>query len=183
MSELAFHCLLAASRSRLENLAREFRQGGKPDDYSDMWTGLVFVGSVGLALWLLSRFMDRRQKRSVNRPRVLFLGLCRVHRLKWSERWLLWRLAKFHRLRAPGRVFVEPERFDVARLPLSLRARESALLALRDRIFAGLADEDTQVSGDEATAVAAPAPLVAAALAPLSQGETPQLPAALPLPF
>jgi hypothetical protein len=77
---------------------------------------------------------------------------------------------------------LEPERFEPARLPMSLRSRESALLALRDRLFAGLAEENLKASCDGGIAAVAPVLPGTTALAPLSTWETPSWPAVSPPP-
>ena len=63
-------------------------------------------------------------------PNRLFLSLCRAHRIAWSDRWLLWRLAASQRLEDPVRVFLEPERLDPdAAGPFSAAGRTSGAAA------------------------------------------------------
>jgi hypothetical protein len=77
---------------------------------SQRMTGLLVLVAILLAFWLAARFMDRpRRARVTHRPRGLFFELCRAHRLKWSDRWLLWRVARRHRLGQPAVVFLSPE--------------------------------------------------------------------------
>ncbi len=68
-------------------------------------------------------------------PNRLFLSLCRAHRIAWSDRWLLWRLAASQRLEDPARVFLEPERLDPdAAGPFSAR-RAARLERLQRKLF------------------------------------------------
>ncbi len=83
------------------------------DDYV---VAALLVAAVAIAVWILSRqaaLLERR--RHTNSPRALFRQLCRAHGLKFGNRRLLWQLARYHRLEHPARLFVEPDRFELAR--------------------------------------------------------------------
>ena len=69
---------------------------------------LVVVVLVTLALALAVYVCLRRWRAA---PAWLFLRLCRAHWLGWGDQWLLWQLARHHRLPDPARLFIEPERF------------------------------------------------------------------------
>jgi hypothetical protein len=103
-----------------------------PDNPLIRW---IVVGSL-IALGLLAA---RLVYVSVNRwrlgPNGLFLGLCHAHKLRWSDRWLLWHLAGYYRMEDPGRVFVEPERFAPEGLPPHLAGRAARLAELRENLF------------------------------------------------
>ena len=145
MHDLAIGSLLLANRSRLENLSREFQQGLSPEGCKQLILFLTVLAAASLLFWGLARWMERRHGLGANRPLGLFLSLSKPHRLGWSDRWLLWRLARSHRLRAPARLFLEPERFEASRLPLAMR-RTRCLEALQERLFAGLAEAEEEIS-------------------------------------
>jgi hypothetical protein len=58
----------------------------------------------------------------------------------------LWRLARSHGLRAPARVFLEPERFESSRLSPVMRRHAARLEGLQDRLFAGLAEAEEEIA-------------------------------------
>ncbi len=146
MHDLAIGSLLLANRSRLENLSREFQQGLSPEGCKQLILFLTVLAAASLLFWGLARWMERRHGLGANRPLGLFLSLSKAHRLGWSDRWLLWRLARSHRLRAPARLFLEPERFEASRLPLAMRRHAARLEALQERLFAGLAEAEEEIS-------------------------------------
>lgn len=130
---------LLVAEERLEYLTRGFRQRPTNVDPRDMMLGLSVVVTFVVGLWLLSRFVERRQQRGPSNSRLgLFFSLCKEHELEWREWWLLWRVARRHRLRDPARVFVEPERLDPAGLGRRFRSRQEQLKSLSKRLFAGL---------------------------------------------
>ena len=146
MHDLATSSLLLASRSRLENLQREFQQGLSAAGCQQLALFLVAVGAAAMLFWGLAHWIERRHGLLANRPLGLFLSLSKAHHLSWSDRWLLWRLARSHRLRAPARLFLEPERFDVSRLSPALRRHAARLDGLETRLFAGLAEAEEEIS-------------------------------------
>lgn len=137
---MSFHLwLAAASDERMQSMVRAMSRRQTHLGASERMTGLLVLVAILLVFWLAARFMDRpRRSRPVNRPRRLFLELCRAHRLRWSERWLLWRIARRNRLREPARLFVSPE---------LLKARSGApepearlLESLAARLFGAIGD-------------------------------------------
>ena len=120
-----------------ENVARGFRGYRTDVQPSDIVFGLLIVVIAVMTLWLLARLSgadDRRQR--CDRPWMLFLSLCRAHRLRWSDWWLLLRVARHQRLREPARIFLEPERLETANLSPSLKSRAQRLCWLRGHLFA-----------------------------------------------
>ncbi len=131
------HSLLLAERSRLDHLGDSFKGRTSGIDKSEMMTGLLMLAGVAALVWLLSRFLayqDRRQ--AYNSPLRLVLALCKAQRLRWSDRWLLWRLARGRRLKDPGRLFLEPQWFEASGMPRRLIVHAARLARLRDRLFA-----------------------------------------------
>jgi hypothetical protein len=148
MNTLLVQCLLLGERrQRLANLAREFR-AGKQDDVGEMILGLAILAGIAAGLWLLARLMERREhRRRVNHPLGLFLALCRAHGLRWSDRWLLWRLANSQKLRDPGRLFLEPERLDPENLDPRWKPHAAQLRLLRQRLFVEPCADSTATGG------------------------------------
>lgn len=129
------HGILLAQGGRLDGLRKGFE--GRRFDFGDVLTAVLILGGIGLAVWVLSYLLSlRERRRGYSSPLGLFLSLCKAHRLRWSQRWLLWRLARSQRLRDPALLFVEPERFQPASLGPTLRSRSDELAQLRGRLFA-----------------------------------------------
>jgi hypothetical protein len=100
----------------------------------EIWIGLLVLGGIAAGLVLLSWLLHWRRQHHFS-PRELFLRLCRAHRLRWIEYWWLWQLARHQNLEDPGRLFLEPERFDAARIPAKLHPQMRQLHGLRERLF------------------------------------------------
>jgi hypothetical protein len=78
---------------------------------------------------------------------MLFLSLCRAHRLRWAEWWLLWRVARDQKVKDPARLFLEPRWLDSARLRPVLRLRAARLESIRRRLFGRLLGGDVSQPG------------------------------------
>ncbi len=95
MHNLFSQCLLLAERSRLENLSEPFKRRSAGMDPGEMTRALAILAVIIVSAWLVLRLRTARERRrSYNSPLRLFLDLCKAHNLRWSERWLLWRLAR-----------------------------------------------------------------------------------------
>ena len=134
---------LLADQSRFQHLGDRFRSTGAASESSQIWT-LVWlalaIAVVAAVLTFLVRFAEKRRYRSALR---LYLELCRAHNLKWTNRWLLWRLACYRRLAQPARLFIEPEQFTSGPLSPGLAARQARLSEIYNSIFAAPAVEAT----------------------------------------
>ncbi len=136
MRDLFSHCLLLAARSRLDNLSQPFRDRSNTIDRGELTRALAILAVVIVLAWLLARVRTvRERRRAYHGPLRLFLSLCKAHNLLWSERWLLWGLARAQRLKQPARLFLEPQWFDTAGLGRAWRVRAASLSAIRDRLF------------------------------------------------
>jgi hypothetical protein len=133
-----------AQQDPLKDIAREL-QGREDRTSGYLLTLLVVLVGIVVALWVLAKVLQRYEKRRpMNSSLMLFWRLCRVHRLRWTQRWLLWRVARDQQLKDPARLFLEPERLDPCNLHGVLRLRGAQLNAIRSRLFAGIpADEAT----------------------------------------
>ncbi|MGO8688321.1 MAG: hypothetical protein ACLQLG_01690 [Thermoguttaceae bacterium] len=173
MHDLFSHCLLLAARSRLDNLSQPFKGHAAGIDRGDVTRALAILTVAVVLVWLLSRLrvIQERQRR-YNSPWRLFFSLCRAHELPWSQRWLLWRLARARRLKPPARLFLEPQWFEAAGLGPAWRSRAAELKSLRDRLFAdapagaGQETEQRRRQGKRAAASGPAAPGPALDIAP-----------------
>ncbi len=144
-------CLLLAEKTRLDQIASRMgdgfrRDAVRPDSSNTLWSLAIVV--VLLVLWgLLTRLTPAHVRRAPKaRPWGLFVRLCRAHRLRWQEVWLLWRLARLGRLPDPALVFLEPARFEPGGLPAPLRGHLAQFDSLRQRLFAGLVDAEAKAA-------------------------------------
>lgn len=120
---------------RYVDMGRRFRRGGSTINPTDLMTVVAVVAIVGGLAWLIVRYFKLRERRNANNPMVLFRELCWAHRLDWASRQLLLALAKANGLTDPGRVFVEPQRFDTANLTPQLASRADRIAALHKQLF------------------------------------------------
>ena len=154
--------ILLARQSPLENFAREFQGRQTRLESGYLLTGLLILLGILLAIWLLSRLMERFDgRRPVDSSTMLFLSLCKAHRLRWREGWLLFRVAQEQKLTDAARLFLEPKRLESANLTAALRPNSETLERLRRRLFAGLPEGDLpsqEPAGHDAQQAAQAAP-------------------------
>jgi hypothetical protein len=147
MNHILLACVLLAEQDPLENIAREFKGREDRIESGYLWTGLWILLGLVAAIWLLAKvFQLYEKRRPINSSWMLFLSLSKAHRLRWSERWLLWRVARAQQLKDPARLFLDRERLEAANLPPAFRFQAERLEAIRDRLFAGLETDDTHGS-------------------------------------
>ena len=133
---LATQGVLLGGQARYVHMGRRFQRGGSRLETGDLLVLLVVLVAVTAAVWLLSWYLNYREKRGHDSPRRLFHELCRAHRIGWSDRHLLRQLARWHRLPCPSLLFLDPQRFDLEQAGPAFSARSGRLVALRDRLFA-----------------------------------------------
>ncbi|MHC4399693.1 MAG: hypothetical protein ACYTG0_08440 [Planctomycetota bacterium] len=187
MNALVVDCILLAQQAPnpLDNISKEFQGRDARVESGYLVTGLVVLVGIVVAVWFLAKLWERYEGCAPqNSPRKLFFSLCRAHRLRWSEWWLLWRVARDQKLDSPARLFLEPERLDPASLSPFLRLRAPQLAAIRSRLFAGLsignATQPPPAKGDEQ---AANAPKSASTTDPPSSPVVPAAAVAAPDPI
>jgi hypothetical protein len=130
---------LLADRNRVDEVIGVLREHPKQLDAEYLWSGLAVIVAIVLTFWLLSRLLARQENPPpCNSTSKLFFSLCRAHGLSWSQRWLLWRVARQQKLRDAARLFLEPERLAERHLGRRLKHRRQDLAALRRCLFAGL---------------------------------------------
>lgn len=152
--------IVFAQSDIFRNLGSGFRGRAAQFHASDLIAVIAVVVAIGVGLYFLSRWMQRNeQPQRTNNPRGLFRELCRAHELDRTTRRLLQQIARHQQLSHAARLFLEPERFEPANLSPDLRARQSEVAALRERLFAGLltaAPAKEPTGGTKAKSVAAP---------------------------
>ena len=128
--------LLLADESRFDELGYRFRHQSGGFDMKDLIVILGVLAVLALVTWLAIHcaILIRHHKR--HSPFALFLTLCRAHRIDWSSRWLLWRLAQAHGLPQPAQLFIEPRLFDVQFLGHLPSHHRRQLEKVSARIFA-----------------------------------------------
>jgi hypothetical protein len=130
--------LLARSRD-LRSMSEGFRSVGYDDKAFEtlLVTGIILF--ICIALLLTARYFRRFERlKSYDSPPELFRELCRVHRLDWPTRRLLKRLAAEWEMTSPALLFIEPERFNSARLPAEWQEKAAQLEQLRQQLFGQL---------------------------------------------
>lgn len=137
MSSLPYTTFLPADQERMQDLLRPFLAAKPQYDMNDVFYGLLILGGIVALVLILSFVVKFRQwRRAHASPLGLFVTLCRAHKLNWSERILLWRLARLQHLTDFARLFLEPDRFKTSRLTSGLRPKAAQLKSIHDRLFA-----------------------------------------------
>jgi hypothetical protein len=132
----AISWILLAEHSRPGDALRGRGMAGAGQEILLAFLILVAVIAGLWALLQVSALGSRR--RAAHGPWRLFLSLCRAHRLSWSQRWLLWRLARARRLKNPAQLFLDPECFRQGGLKGGLGRKAERLRQIGARLFAGL---------------------------------------------
>ena len=146
MSPAGAVSVLVAEANPFKGLSGGFRPETNQQSGASVLVVLVVLVALIAALWIASRLADRRRQQGpTHSPLLLWLALCRAHRLRWSERLVLWRLARAHKLHNPARLFLEPERFSGQPPP---RVSRETVAALKDQLFAGLGAQEPEARPD-----------------------------------
>jgi hypothetical protein len=105
----------------------------------------LIAGIVILGAWALTRFLARQDRlRRFNSPDALFNALCQAHGFNVAERKLLLAHARQQGLEAPGRLFLEPECFEVPPHSEFTSEEKQQLESLRFRLFGDGLDNPAQ---------------------------------------
>jgi hypothetical protein len=128
-----------AEQDRMQDLFRAFRMEQNQERTNEALIALLILAVIALGLFFYSTVVKpRREKKIFASSRALFVSLCRAHKLKYKEIWLLWRLARAEQLSDPARLFLEPAWFEESSLPPNFRARAKQFESICNRIFAGM---------------------------------------------
>ncbi len=131
----AISYILLAEQARSAIFRDGFRNRGATSR-DDMLLGLLIVCTLVAVLWAISRLVSlRRQRRGYRSPWRLFWALCKAHHLNWSDSWLLRRVARYHGLREPGRLFLEVHYWDEKNLGPRFALEFPRLKLLRQQII------------------------------------------------
>jgi hypothetical protein len=129
--------ILLAQQGRIADMGRNFRGSNAQLSRDDLLIFSIGILAVACLLALLRRLAQGAPRRPVNSPRRLFRDLCRLHGLDRGSRLLLVRLARYQKLDHPGRLFVEPERFEPGNLG-PLASKQQRYREIRERLFGTL---------------------------------------------
>lgn len=143
MLSFAQTLMLFADATKTRQVMQAFRSAKHDESMNNAWLSLMLVAAglaTVVAVYIFVR--DSWQKRMSLSPRGLFNELCRAHRLKWSQRRLLWRLAKSQNLPNPAALFLTPDCFTIGRLTAEIRPHAEELHKLSERIFAETHEEE-----------------------------------------
>jgi hypothetical protein len=124
-----------AETSRGASLSESFRShAGMGRD--DVLLGLLMAVALLAGLWAATRLLGmRRRRRGYHNPWQLFRALAKAHRLRWSDRSLLARLARQQNVRDPARLFLEAQLWDEQALGPAFALEFARLRTLRKQIF------------------------------------------------
>jgi hypothetical protein len=112
---------------------------GYEDKAFETFVAAAIIVTISVTLILVGRYFRRFERlKSYDSPPELFRELCRVHRIDWADRRLLKRLASEWEMTSPALLFIEPERFNAARLPEHWQENSRQLEELRHRLFGAL---------------------------------------------
>ena len=140
---------LLAQREAWESLGNHFSGEHAQLNLNDLWAlgGVILAGAalVGLLRWLYGWQQARRLSCE---PRHLFIDLCCAHRLRRCERKRLRELADHHDLLQPAVLFVRPDLYHVASLPDDDELTAECYRRLKNKLFAGLTEDDVEPLAD-----------------------------------
>lgn len=151
MSRVLLFSLFAQIDS-LDSFVSALRDKKGRADSGEIISGLLILVAVSAAVWLLVWGLDRCFRGRIRpSPGRLLWSLSRAHHLRWSQWWLLRRIARQQKLEDPARLFLEPEWLDSARLGAEFAAQRFQVQILRARLFTDLAEMGprTQPAGRE----------------------------------
>lgn len=137
MNSLAYKLTLFADRSNIfRDMGSGFREKRESFEPTDLLWWVLVVAVVFAVFGAVGSILANQDKRRLyNSPRALFRTLCKAHNLDRSSRLLLRQMAYALKISIPARLFMEPDRFEPARLPLELRPQHEAIAALGKRLF------------------------------------------------
>ena len=142
MNAMLMRIIILGRTNPFESLRRHSQQSSQID-IGDLWLALAAFGGLVVLLIVLAKLFPSNEKtRKINSPLRLFWALCRTHRLKLSQRWLLWRIARDYELKDPALLFVEPELLDVDMLDKGFAGRAAAINSLHEQLFEGLVENE-----------------------------------------
>lgn len=129
-------CLIFAQISRFDGLRDRFSGPRSRFKTEDAITAVAVMVGIAVVLYLVNRWHSRRSgKQSYNSPSAMFRELCEAHNLDRKTRQLLQQVARWQGLSQPARLFLEPERYELANLSPELARHSAELFELRSKLF------------------------------------------------
>jgi hypothetical protein len=126
---------LFADTSRGASLSESFRSHAGMGR-EDVLLGLLMAVALVAGLWAATRLLGmKRRRRGYYSPWQLFRALAKAHRLTWSDRMLLRRIARQQSRRDPARVFLEMQLWDEQALGHAFALEFVRLRTLRKQVF------------------------------------------------
>ncbi len=133
--------IILLGRSNFFEGGKSFTKRHSQLSISELVLGVVvFVSFVALLLLLFKIFSPPEKSRGLNSPLRLFWDLCRAHKLKLSQCWLLWKISRALEMKDPALLFVEPELIDPDLLGKAFTSKTNEIKSLHDRIFGDVAE-------------------------------------------
>ena len=133
---MADYLLLLARRQDLRGMSEGFRGRSVWDNAPQTVLIAGIILAVAVVLLLVGRYANRyEQRHATNSPTDLFRELCRIHHLTNADRRLLKRIATHWELESPALIFIEPDLFVSARLPIELHPETEHVERLRQHLF------------------------------------------------
>ena len=120
----------------LRELGGRFRGERAKVDAGEIVMLVLAALAVGAVFWLLARWAARREGRGAfHNPKQLFRKLADAHRLRFGQRQLLLKAARFAKAPLPATLFLRPDLFDIASAHSQLASRADELAAIKRRLF------------------------------------------------
>jgi hypothetical protein len=167
---------ILAQQTPWKYMGRNFKGEEAKLQTGDVLALAAIVGVVILGAWALTRLLARQdRRRRFNSPAALFNTLCKVHGLAVAERKLLLGHARQQGLSDPGRMFLEPLRFNTTQDTAAGETDHAQLKSLRARLFGERASNDSNQgwAGAAAGAVASAGAAASAVGATAPAGDLP----------
>jgi hypothetical protein len=136
METLLRHIELLARREDLRGLSQGFRGRSVWDNAPQTITIACVLLVVVVAMLIIGRLsVQYEQRQATNSASGLFKELCRIHKLNYSTRRLLKRLAAYWGLESPAILFIEPTLLAPEKLPAEWQREAEQITALRRQLF------------------------------------------------
>jgi len=139
---------------RIESLSRAFRPADNADETARVLILTIAMIGIVTALFVSGHWLMHRTKWGTGI--MLFISLCRAHRLTWQESHLLWQVANRAKLTSPSLVFTLQTPLRTALKSETLAPRRDAMRTLGKRLFKPREKPEitpTSCAGDEAIQV------------------------------
>jgi hypothetical protein len=127
---------LAAGRESFMYLGDRFRAENTAFGPITVGIGAIAAIVVITILWLIARSRRPAERKTINHPRKLLRELAEAHGLSSGQERLLNRLIRHYNVEPPAAIFLAPERLEAAVGDVGFRAERSAILQLKERLFA-----------------------------------------------